>query len=670
MNNKDSKIYQIESRLYPALRDAIPQPPPEPIQWMEESLELPGSARSRRFNISITPWLRDPILAAITDLFCRIVTLVKPVQSGGSVMGEAILSYWIRWLHRSFLQYNWSNDKRAVERWDSRVKSVLLACKEIAKMIAQLPPDQYRKGEIEFDNIFFRMQGAFVSTNLDSDSVPLQINEEIHDWPDGHLDKARNRATAVWDAKSVDISNASKVGDQLHKAFNAGTMQYWEVCCPGCSNPNHSANFVYHRLRAEWDDRHPNLGGLRYNGEESRIVNGYDYNRLVKTIRYQMPCGYLVHDDVMERRALSLSAKYSDPTNTGADGTHRSYTYEAVSVDYIPWLSIIKKKHSALLSLRLGDPEPWKKYRMEVECLFWDMNEAPTGGRVEIVSNTSKDIAGLPEPRVRAFALDKQEGQKDKGELPHWWMLIRDLQIYKQEIQNESGNFLLAGGGFVSPEERKPDDKVIFEYRLRSLLVYENKHDTDEEVIGILKDHNCKMWQGVADSGDDTTHVYMFCMKYGINAIKGRKADSFTHPNGAKRIFSKEVPLHTMLRRPPMFAYIPAGKGLLIPDPREPLFWSYSKIGIREKLHFLRANTEHITPADVSDDYIKHNEAEERVKDTLPSGEVVWNYIQHRERNDQYVNECYIAMIVDQSGMLGAIVNPGNKNESNQKNNP
>ena len=91
-----------------------------------------------------------------------------------------------------------------------------------------------------------------------------------------------------------------------------------------------------------------------------------------------------------------------------------------------------------------------------------------------------------------------------------------------------------------------------------------------------------------------------------------------------------------------------------MPDPREPLFWLYSKSGIRERLYWLRKTTDYQTPGDVSEDYQHHQEAEERLARKHPrTGEEIVEWIQLRKRNDQFVNEAYIAMQVDMAGLIG-----------------
>lgn len=600
------------ARFVEACRFNVPKVPPDPIAHANATVRLPGSARSESFNIGITPWLELPIRLATRCRQTRKVTLVKPVQSGGSVAGEVIILDWIQFA-RGFIQYNWSNDKRARERWDSRIEAIFRSCEPVAALIEKLAQHEATKGEIDFLRIYFRMQGALTPSNLDSDSITHQCNEEVHDWEPGHLQKARNRTSAVWNYKSVDISNAGKKGGQLHKAFDEGTMQWWENKCPGCG--------LYHVMRTQWDDRQPQLGGLRYDASKARIGEEYNYNIIAPTVRYQMPCGYLVHNDPVERRSLSLDARYGNGKNAGADGTHVSLTYEAVCVDYYDWIQLIKDKHNALRALRRGDPEPWRIYRVEKECIFHDPDDAPLTHKIILNSTIKKNREGLPDPKMRLFSLDKQRGEAAKNELEHWWVVIRDVSL---------------------------DPNLS---TLRTRLVYEGKVEADENLVAILRNHECTT--GVADSGDDTTEVYLFCLKHGIDAIKGGKEDFYSHGKDMVRIFSVERPLHVIIGRPPKYPYIQTDKGMM-PDPREPMFFRYSKSGIRERLAWLRANTDYQTPDDVSEDYKAHQDAEERITRKHPTtGESIVEWHQIKSRNDLYVCEAYIALNMDRAGCFG-----------------
>jgi hypothetical protein len=603
-----------EQRLAGAVAAAVPSPPPAVVPWAESTVRFPSGVLGDRFKIDHSPWLDEPLARAV-DMETRSVTLMKPVQTGGSSLGEVLLCYWVTFW-RGFLQYNWSNDKRADERWESRVKDLLSACQPVARIMEQYG---YQKGEFSYGRGYFRQQGVFNSDNLDSDSVSLQINEEVHAWEPGHLAKADGRLTAVWNYKQINISNAGVKEDQLDQKHRAGTMQEWEIICPGCRQK--------HRMRTKWDERRPQHGGLRYDADKARLGKfEYNYNLLRPTIRYQFPCGFTIHnEDMIARRELSRAASYSEPTNKGAETKFRSYTYDSVIVHNIDWMELIKQKHQALRARLMGNQLQWIKYTQERECIPYDSSDIPIVHDVKLIAGLKKNREGLPMPRLRAAALDRQQGSKAKGELPYWWAVIRDFKIF-------FGVF-------------------------RSVLVAEGRFETDEQAVAFLDEHGCLRHQCVADSGDDTDHVYAFCLRYGINAIKGGAHQWYAHDNGARRTYSVPRPLCEMMNVPPKFPKVEEMDGnrmIEVFDDREPMFWLYSKGAIAERLHWMVNNTQYDTPDDVSEDYTKHHDAEERtlIKNPRDGSEVVV-WVKIKDRNDLLVCERYCVMIFDMSGAMG-----------------
>lgn len=603
------------------VKGSIPGDRPDIVPWAEENVRLPDSVRSKRFKVDVTPWLVEPMRRAV-DLQTRIVTFMKPVQSGGSTFGEVIILYWIAFF-QGFLQYNWSTKDRAKDRWASRFEDIIY---NSPPLIEKLRFAKANDREIDFGNVFFRMQGVFKDSYLDSDSVSLQVNEEVHDWEAGHLAKARGRFTAVWNYKSADISNAGKKGDQMDKAHRAGTMQKWLARCPFCSNPHHAANAVHHYLRTKWDEDRPDFGGLRYDASGCRVgFMEYNYNKLRPTIRLQLPCGGSVHnEDFAARRAMSLGGAYSDPTNPNAELAHRSYTYEGVSVDYIDLMDLIKEKHQALKSRAGGDDAPWIRYTQERECIPYDPEGVPIINVVTVSKGIKKNVVGLVEPKFRTFGLDRQKGEARKNELPHWWLVVRDY-------------------------------KVFFGV-LRSLTIWEGKCETDEQVMGILREHGCVPHHGCADSGDDTDYVYAFCMRNGINAVKGGKERWYVHEEigdvggGPRRIYSPDRPLHPMVPCESIYEYVEVdddSNGVLYqPDDREPRFWLYSRSGIAEYHYFLKKHTQYDDPEDVSQDYKEHQDAEIRFVDQMPGdGTERVRWIQKKRRNDLLVCARYCDMM-------------------------
>lgn len=591
------------------------------VAWAEECLNLPGSARSERFDASITPWTRAP-LESVLDRYLRMGTFIKPVQSGGSVVGEAIICEWIANEQGGDIQYNWEDDEKADARFDKRFSRILRACPEVMKRWpAATDRTKVQKGLVLFPHLNLTMQGVFTDKRVASDSIRFQVNEEIHGWKPGRLGQAWARCTAYFDHKIYNISNASQKDDELDAAFKSGTQEHWEVLCPGCGKR--------HQMLTRWDPKRPDLGGLRYNSDGCKLPSGdYDYVRMASSVRYQMPCGYEMPEDASLRRQASLGGDYGERKNKGAAGHHRSWTLEAVSVDYIPWQRLIEEKHAALRALKYGNPEPWRKYLQERECKFWDPRDRPILGVITTTKGLRMNREGLikhPDFFARLSALDYQQGKVSQGEVPHWWIVIRDT------LKNAD-----------------------------SRLVYEGRADTDENAISVLDDHKCLRHLAVADSGFNASRVYQFCLRYGINAIKGSDEQSFTHTvkliepvtgkeitKQVRRIWSPETPLYLMANTTRTQPHLHL----------EPQFWLYSKAAIRDRLALLRAGKfcKWEVPEDVSENYQSHLEAEELAEEIDKNGRIRMVWKQVKDRNDLFVCEGYIGMQMERGGLLGLL---------------
>lgn len=311
---------------------------------------------------------------------------------------------------------------------------------------------------------------------------------------------------------------------------------------------------------------------------------------------------------------MSLQGRYSESRNKGALPSERSYSLDGVSVDYIRWVTIVQKKHQAIRALHRGDPKPFTQYTQEVECRFWDSKDRPTLGNVILSPRLRKDRGGLPDRVARFGTLDYQQGKISEGELPHWWALILDV--------NNSGV-------------------------LR--VVYEGKLLTDEDASDVMERHEVHPTCVAVDSGHAARHVYQFCLKHGYNAIKGAPDIDFAHPKSGRKIFSPEKPLHTMLNLPPTKE-----------DPaEEPLFWHYSKPGIRERLKYIRASPDYKLeiPEDVSKDFLEHMEAEEeQERRHTRTNELIVEWVQVKDRNDLFVLLCYSVMLAEMAGLVGVDV--------------
>lgn len=674
--------------LYDQILRHSPKPLPPIIPWAEQHVRVFG-VKGESFLADSTPWTRYPIELCDRIGFIRRITFVKPVQTGGSVVGEIAVC---RWIVKGFgkIQWNWDTDEFAQKRWYERIEKILKGCKPVRDKWPTEGQDRHKaqKCLVVMPNISLDVQGVFDPNSLDSDSIPFQVNEEIHKWKPGHLDKADRRGTACAFPIQLNISNASCDGDQLHEAYKNGTQQHWEVKCPGCSNPHHDANAVFHTMRTRWEDDRPDLGGLRYDSKGCKRTDGtFNYNRLAETLCYQMPCGYTFKQaDITTRRTLSASGRYSAPRNEGALANDVSLTYEAVTSHDIDWLQLVKEKHTALRALKSGDDEPWKKYLQERESQFYKPSHRPHEAIV-INLNLRKNREGLPGRAARAWAADKQKGWRRLGEMSHYWLVLRDIM--------PNADSRLTWEGMV-----QTDADLVARLQEHGIAVYScvrgKNHDFRKPFPG-----NCTICKapllatfpfGCIDSTYDRDNVLQFCYRAGMNALHvSPQRENFYHrEQKIYRIWSEPKPIHTALGTQPKFDYQMVQNpvtGVFEPHPHpdEPRIWSGNQIGMLKLLFFLREHEMRIrsnfaekkpdgsihikheppvgsyikyeTPGDVSEEYKIHNAAWEYV--ARSSGHSAATVEQLKKVTGEHgpdhtlMCEAYIAQLLAMSGILG-----------------
>jgi hypothetical protein len=96
------------------IRKSIPPRLPPIIPWAEDEVKVFG-VKGERFVAANTPWTRYPIELCDQIGTINSITFVKPVQSGGSVVGEIAACRWIV-IGFGAIQWNWDTDDFALHR--------------------------------------------------------------------------------------------------------------------------------------------------------------------------------------------------------------------------------------------------------------------------------------------------------------------------------------------------------------------------------------------------------------------------------------------------------------------------------------------------------------------------------------------------------------------------
>ena len=603
-----------------AFYEAVPRHDPLPVwQWAERYFKSVGSPISEEWRLVHGPWWKEP-LEWLNDRTIHSITVVGPAQEmGKSDFGEICACYSVATRSGGDVQANWVNDHIAKARWKKRVAKRLLACEPVFRLWPSgLDRNKATAGLVIFPHLNYIMQGVEGKGRLESDTIHVQINEEVHEWGPGYLQLADNRLKRVSFPKQVNISTGGVVADQLHQRHLQGTMQNRVETCPGCKG----LFFPFIRTTEG------KFGGLRYDASRGRRKDGsYSYEGIEATLYLECNlCGHQMRDDPRERKQRALAAEWGPFMNPEATGRHRSIRMTAAGCYGRPWIDLIKSKHEALRAMRYGDRTVFKNYVQREEADFWDESYRPDSGVLRVTKGLKKR-EGIPDRDYRLMTGDPQRGVSRDGESSHYWAVIRDWK------RMENG-------------------------QLWSRLVWEGKLSLDEDFDAKRKEYNVSKDNFsspmvMVDSGDRATTVYKFCARYHYAAIKGESRDDYSHDvfNDDYEVVSKVQRVYGPEQTVEAFFGDHAGG-----RPIEVPFTRYSKRGLRISMQDVLAAEEidFEVPDDVSLDYKKHWDAEGVEDVTRPDGSIERVFKQYAPRNDLYVCELYQLLFAHVLGLVGS----------------
>src|ERR1044071_10115951 len=89
------------------------------VPWCERYVKPASSVKAPDLDFSLTPWLCEPLENG-NDGVTRSNTLMKPIQSGGTQMGECVLLHKMAHAFRGDCVYYWPTFTQATENWTKR----------------------------------------------------------------------------------------------------------------------------------------------------------------------------------------------------------------------------------------------------------------------------------------------------------------------------------------------------------------------------------------------------------------------------------------------------------------------------------------------------------------------------------------------------------------------
>ena len=209
-------------------------------EWGEEHIVVPGAARSRRFDCSATPHLRE-IFDSYADQRVRELVAIMPTGAGKTTVFDVCIPHAVAEDPASIALYLQGN-KEASGHMEDRLLPTLRNCAPVAELMASLSRHSIRKDAVIFPHISLHV-GGLNKTNVQRISVRSVFIDEAWLADHGLIEQARSRTHNRWNRRVVIVSQGGNQSVQLAKetrdselfsAWNRTDRREFAMVCPEC----------------------------------------------------------------------------------------------------------------------------------------------------------------------------------------------------------------------------------------------------------------------------------------------------------------------------------------------------------------------------------------------------------------------------------------------------
>ncbi len=413
-----------------ALRDTAPRPDFDEIwEWAAREVNFGSSASYRgRFDIANVPWTRE-IYRAFRDRNVREITVIMPPQESGKTTAAEVCLSWRIKTQPAKMAWNTVTNVKAGTWSDTRWAQLK---KYVPTIATQFSSDRYasKKNRAVFaDGTFLLIQGAEVPANRQSDSIEVQINDEVMLWERPWLEEMHTRTRAYRNNRKIlNLSLGGNAGSELDEVFHEGNQMEWCHHCPACGRP---FAYVFDHRKKDCNIRFDLQKVIQH--EDGRFDLG-EFEKSIYAFCQHEHCGEQLRYDPDLWARLNAGGVYVVKNPTAEPGKV-SLRANAFALGKRPWVEILKPW--ARLNLRGGifNNEILRKFITTDLCEFWENKPIVVNAELKLGTYTRADmqrppvfidnkcISGWADEWIRVMACDNQKGAK--GDIPHRWFVCR-----------------------------------------------------------------------------------------------------------------------------------------------------------------------------------------------------------------------------------------------------
>jgi hypothetical protein len=393
------------------LRDALRPPPPEaPWQWAERWCVFDNTSprRGQPWSSESFPLIRE-VMETFADNTVRDIGIRCSAQSAKT---QTILNcgIWAICNDPGPMMWVTAAADEAATFSETRFLPVAEKCQPCARI---MPDARNRKRlEINFATMPLVFNGANSPSKLQSKPIRWLLMDEVRNWPAGALDTVLKRTRAFWNARRVMISTPDMAMDAVDRFFLMGDQRHYYVQCPHCQD----------WWWMSWGEP-GSPGGMKWDENETTRPNGqWDFDALAPTIHFECfnrDCRAQFKDLPRVRREL-LQGGHWRRHNPTAPHDRRSYHWNAIYPEWVPWRSLVEEYLLAQQALAQGDREPMKTFvneslgqgwRDEMGAIQnWDFLEDRKAD-YQLASHLPPGVPWTWEPEVSRFGTIDMQGK-------------------------------------------------------------------------------------------------------------------------------------------------------------------------------------------------------------------------------------------------------------------
>jgi phage terminase large subunit GpA-like protein len=446
---------------------AVPKFQGTVIEWLQDNVRLPHSARSTYFDSSLAPWLNDIIKAVQNDDIQQIV-ICAPTGGAKTTLLELVIPYIIAQQPGPALLVS-QNDDESKDWADSRLMPILENCEPVAKLF---PSDRHlkRKTSIIFPHMPVFISGANISS-LQSKSMRYCIGDETWQWKNGMIGEMKKRHHDRWNRKTILVTQGWDEGHDMDREFASGLLHEWGYECEKCNEWNQWA----------WND-------IKY--DEVKHESGeWNWDAIAETVVHVCPkCEHKTPNTVAARRAMSDRSSYK-VQQCNSVAKHVTFHWPAWAVHWIEWSDIVREWLEAQDFKKKGETNYLRQFTQKRAANVWRVvSDLPQLALTAGNYSKSEYIDGqlIDNEMVRFMTIDRQRD--------HFWVLVRAWR-------GDGSSRLLWEGKVLTEETIR---ELQLRMKVRDKLTFE-------------------------DAQYFTGTVYDNCSAYGWTALHGSGQDGFNH---------------------------------------------------------------------------------------------------------------------------------------------